>query len=55
MTTDQTPTPVACSFCKKPSDQVKKVIAGPGGAYICNECVGLCQDILDEELGSDRH
>lgn len=36
---------VRCSFCAKPSPEVEKVIAGPG-VYICNECVGLCNDIL---------
>ena len=36
---------VRCSFCAKPSSDVEKVIAGPG-VYICNECVGLCNDIL---------
>jgi ATP-dependent Clp protease ATP-binding subunit ClpX len=39
---------VQCSFCAKPSSEVAKVIAGPG-VYICNECVGLCHDILQEE------
>jgi ClpX C4-type zinc finger len=39
---------VRCSFCAKPSSDVEKVIAGPG-VYICNECVGLCNDILREE------
>lgn len=38
---------IRCSFCGKHQDQVSKVIAGPG-AYICNECVHLCMDILDE-------
>ena len=38
---------IRCSFCGKHQDQVAKVIAGPG-AYICNECVHLCMDILDE-------
>jgi hypothetical protein len=36
---------VRCSFCTKPSTEVEKVIAGPG-VYICNVCVGLCNDIL---------
>ena len=36
---------LSCSFCAKPSADVEKVIAGPG-VYICNECVGLCNDIL---------
>jgi hypothetical protein len=39
---------VSCSFCAKPSSEVEKVIAGPG-VYICNECVGLCNDILGIE------
>lgn len=39
---------VRCSFCAKPSSEVEKVIAGPG-VYICNECVGLCNDILAAE------
>jgi hypothetical protein len=38
-----------CSFCGKSQDQVKKLIAGPG-VYICDECVGLCDEILNEEL-----
>jgi hypothetical protein len=41
-------TQVRCSFCAKPSSDVAKVIAGPG-VYICNECVGLCTDILQAE------
>lgn len=40
---------VSCSFCGKTQDQVKKIIAGPG-VYICDECVELCQDIINEEL-----
>ena len=38
-----------CSFCGKGQDEVKKLIAGPM-VYICNECVGLCNEIIDEEL-----
>ena len=38
-----------CSFCGKQQGQVKRLIAGPG-VYICNECVALCNDILEEEL-----
>jgi hypothetical protein len=37
-----------CSFCAKPSSEIAKLIAGPG-VHICNECVGLCQDILRAE------
>jgi ATP-dependent Clp protease ATP-binding subunit ClpX len=38
-----------CSFCGKSQEQVRKLIAGPG-VYICDECVDLCNEILDEEL-----
>lgn len=41
-----------CSFCGKSSDEVKKLVAGPG-VYICNECVALAQEIIDEELQQD--
>lgn len=39
-----------CSFCGKTSDQVRKLIAGPNGAYICDECVDICAEIIEEEL-----
>jgi ClpX C4-type zinc finger len=39
---------VRCSFCAKQASDVEKVIAGPG-VYICNECVGLCNDIIRSE------
>ncbi len=42
-----------CSFCGKPQNQVKKLIAGPG-VYVCNECIDLCNEILDEELEKDK-
>jgi ATP-dependent Clp protease ATP-binding subunit ClpX len=42
-----------CSFCGKNQGEVKKLIAGPG-AYICNECVALCNDIISEELEKER-
>ena len=38
-----------CSFCGKSQDQVRKLIAGPG-VYVCDECIDLCNEILDEEL-----
>lgn len=44
---------VRCSFCNKTQNQVKKLIAGPNGAYICDECVGICSEILDEEFLDD--
>ena len=42
---------VRCSFCQKTEDQVRKLIAGPDGAYICDECVGICSEIMEEEFG----
>ncbi|MBQ1311143.1 MAG: ATP-dependent Clp protease ATP-binding subunit ClpX [Blautia sp.] len=42
---------VRCSFCHKTEDQIRKLIAGPDGAYICDECVGICGEILEEEFG----
>ena len=41
---------VKCSFCGKGQKSVKKLIAGPGNAYICDECIDLCNDIIAEEL-----
>ena len=41
-----------CSFCGKNQDQVKRLIAGPGAVYICDECVELCQEIINEEAQS---
>ena len=41
-----------CSFCGKSQDEVKKLIAGPS-VYICNECVDLCNDIIEEEIKND--
>ncbi|MCK9485747.1 MAG: ATP-dependent Clp protease ATP-binding subunit ClpX [Dehalococcoidia bacterium] len=44
-----------CSFCGKNQDQVKRLIAGPGAVYICDECVELCQEIINEEAqGSSK-
>ncbi|MQS74903.1 ATP-dependent Clp protease ATP-binding subunit ClpX [Companilactobacillus halodurans] len=43
---------ISCSFCGKTQDQVKKIVAGPG-VYICNECIDLCKEIIDEELNED--
>src|SRR6266542_965967 len=40
-----------CSFCGKSQRQVKKLIAGPG-VYICDECIDLCNEIIDEELAA---
>lgn len=43
-----------CSFCGKPQKQVRKLIAGPG-VYVCNECIDLCNEILEEELANTAH
>ncbi|MDE5680080.1 MAG: ATP-dependent Clp protease ATP-binding subunit ClpX, partial [Lachnospiraceae bacterium] len=41
---------IRCSFCNKTQDQVRKLIAGPAGIYICDECIEICGDILEEEF-----
>jgi len=41
---------VKCSFCGKTQNQVKKLIAGPEGVFICDECIEICMDIIEEEL-----
>ena len=41
---------VRCSFCGKSQQQVRKLIAGPNGAYICDECIDICSEIIEEEL-----
>ena len=42
---------VRCSFCHKSEDQVRKLIAGPEGVFICDECIGICSEIMEEEQG----
>ena len=42
-----------CSFCGKPQEQVRKLVAGPG-VYICDECIELCSEIVVEELGVEE-
>ncbi len=44
---------IRCSFCGKTEGQVRKLIAGPDGAFICDECVGICSEIIDEEFADD--
>lgn len=44
---------VRCSFCNKPQSQVRKLIAGPNGAYICDECIEVCSEIIEEEFEYD--
>ena len=45
---------VRCSFCNKTQDQVRKLIAGPNGIYICDECVDICADIIEEEYEEEQ-
>lgn len=50
---NQKDVPLRCSFCGKTQDEVKKIIAGPT-VYICDECIELCNDIMEEEWHKDR-
>ena len=50
---NQKDAPLRCSFCGKTQDEVKKIIAGPG-VYICDECIELCNDIMEEEWQRER-
>ena len=44
---------VRCSFCHKTEDQVRKLIANPdGNTFICDECIGICSEIMEEELNA---
>ena len=45
---------VRCSFCGKTQEQVRKMIAGSNGVYICDECIDLCAEILEEELDGEE-
>ncbi len=45
---------IRCSFCNKTQDMVRKMISGQDGAYICDECISLCTEILEEELEDDE-
>lgn len=45
---------IRCSFCGKSQEQVRKLIAGPGGAYICDECVDICAEIIEEEFEEEK-
>ena len=39
-----------CSFCNKTQDQVRKLVAGPKGVYICDECIEVCMEIMEDEF-----
>ena len=43
-----------CSFCGKGQEEVRRLIAGPGAVYICDECVQLCREIIEEEEAPAR-
>ncbi|MDO4788215.1 MAG: ATP-dependent Clp protease ATP-binding subunit ClpX [Johnsonella sp.] len=45
---------ICCSFCGKSQDQVRKLLSGPNGVYICDECIELCSEILEEELAIEE-
>ena len=45
---------IRCSFCGKSQGQVRKLIAGPKGAYICDECVDICAEIMEEEFENEE-
>lgn len=45
---------VRCSFCNKTQSQIRKLIAGPNGAYICDECIDVCAEIIEEEFEYDE-
>lgn len=45
---------VRCSFCNKTQEQVRKLIAGPAGVYICDECIDICSEILEEEFEEEE-
>ena len=45
---------IRCSFCNKTQDQVRRLIAGPSGVYICDECVEICADIIEEEYDEEE-
>ena len=45
---------IRCSFCNKSQGQVRKLIAGPAGVFICDECIEICAEILEEELQEDE-
>ena len=47
---NKTNSKIHCSFCGKSQNEVRKLIAGPNGVYICDECIDICSDIIEEEL-----
>ena len=53
MAKNDVPKSVRCSFCGKAQENVRKIVAGPG-VYICDECVDLCNNIIETELYDDE-
>ena len=45
---------IHCSFCNKSQEEVKKLVSGPGNVYICDECIEICNEIMDEEYFSEK-
>ena len=41
---------IRCSFCGKTQEQARKLIAGPNGAYICDDCIDICAEIIEDEF-----
>ena len=54
MAKNDTPKGVKCSFCGKTQENVRKIVAGPG-VYICNECIGVCNEIIENEYYEDEN
>lgn len=50
----KTPGKVRCSFCGRSKEEARKLIAGPDGIFICDECIHVCSEILDEEFYADE-
>ena len=46
---------MSCSFCGKSKEEVRKFIAGPGGVFICDECIELCNEMIIDEMGKDDY
>ena len=44
---------LTCSFCGKPKEMVERLLAGPNGIFICNECIEACADVLKEDNRKD--
>ncbi|MBQ7564096.1 MAG: ATP-dependent Clp protease ATP-binding subunit ClpX [Lachnospiraceae bacterium] len=50
MAKKEDPEEICCSFCGKSQEYARKLISGPNGVYICDECIGICSDILEDEM-----